>query len=255
MAFPNLYHDCVFSTQGTDESMTCTVAGSAATITAGLYSHQPWTWSGITDWATVSAFQATVKTVFDAATASTFTVAFNTTTGLYTISRATNFTLSFSSASDLRLRAALGFTGNKSGANSYTSDVRPYYLIVPVVEALTDTTDEYEPDDIAEESVADDGEAFTIARTTSDTYWDWTHAVETKAACFTREAAAAAPWTWQHFFAHARKGLPFVRGPSTGYVHRLRAEGMSFRPSRMTADYDGQWTVRLLTRYLGTVTD
>lgn len=255
MAFPNLYHDCVFSTQGSGESMTATIAGSAATVASGLYSHQSWSWSGITGWTTVSEFGPAVASAFTIATGGAVTCSFSTSTGLYTVARNTNFTLDFSTAADLRLRAALGFTGNKSGANSYTSDVRPYYLIVPAVEGLTDTTDEYEPDDLAEEAVGDDGAAYTIARTTADTLWDWSHAVETKAATFAREAESAVPWTWQHFFAHARKGMPFVRGPSTGYVHRLRAEGMSFRPQRMTADYDGQWTVRLLTRYLGTVTD
>lgn len=255
MAFPTLYYDCAFSTQGTDESMTATVAGSTATVASGLYSHQSWTWSSITGWTSISEFGVAVKAAFDTATGSTFTVAFNTSTGLYTVSRATNFTLSFSTAADLRLRAALGFTGNKSGSNSYTSDVSPYYLMIPQVAALTDTTDEYESEDVAEEVVGDDGAAFTVARTTADVLWDWSHSVETKAATFTREAAAAYPWTWQHFFAHTRKGLPFVRGPSTGYAHRMRAEGMRFAPTRLERDYDGLWTVRLLTRYLGTVTD
>lgn len=256
MAIADLAILSVFSTEGANQSQTCTIAGASATATSGLWVHHEYDWTDVTGWTAVDVYADMLAGAFSAATGTGVSVVWSNSTGLYTVSRATNFTMAFSSASDLRMRATLGFTSNKSGANSYTSDVRPYYLIIPAIGALTATTDVFDPDDLAEEAVSDGGEAFVVSRSTSDQLWDWSHAMETKAAVMSRAAAAAVPWTWQHFHAHHRTGLPFVVASNNvgeGAVHRLRAKGVPFRPERVEADYDALWTIRLQTRFLADI--
>jgi hypothetical protein len=250
----SLYINAGWSTAGSAQAMTATVAGNAATIASGTYAHA--TMSSVMGGTNYSAFAAAVKTSFDAAASSTFTVTWSSTTYLYTISRATNFTLAFSSASDLRLRAALGFTGNKSGANSYTSDVRPYYIIVPQEAARSASLPfVYEPDGIVEEAVSDGGTPYGVARMTDELLADWTHTFETKASTYTRYAASSAPWTWQDFFRHCRGQRPFAVYESALYnaVYKLRADGASFVPQPAEADYDAWWTIPIRARELGTL--
>lgn len=248
-------------------SMTATVAGSAATIASGYYMPAMQTslvypspgvaYAG----AAYTNFTTAVKTAFDAATTTTFTVTFNTTTGLYTISRATTFTLSFSSASDLRLRAALGFTGNKSGANTYTSDVVPAYVCRSEILGRSNVMGQVEPDEIAEETVSDGGEAFVITRKSGEFLMTWQQTMEPRSAVYEWASYVAAssssiPWSWQQWFRHTRGTHPFyvndtLEGEPNGAVYRLTAKGASFRPQRVTADYDDQWVVPFEARWLG----
>lgn len=244
-----------FQVGGTN-TMTATVAGSAATITAATYmagSYDATTLmaaGGYTDFATA------VKTAFDAATSSTFTVSFSYTTGKYTISRATNFTLAFSTAADLRLRAALGFTGDKSGTNTYTSDEVPKYALLPAITARSQVSNVYEPEGIVEEAVSDGGDAYATALRTDELLSDWTQAYESKAATFTRAVTVGNAWCWQAFFAHHRGTHPFaVNGDgdddSTNPLYRLRADGASFLPQRVTSDDDTYWSIPFRCRDLG----
>ena len=240
---------------GGTNTMTATVAGAAATITEGTYiaGTAPVT----TEWPAggYSEFSAAVKSAFDTATGSTFTVTMSAA-GLYTISRATNFTLAFSTAADLRLRQALGFSADKSGSNSYTSTETPRYIIAAAVSARSNVSGLYEPDGIVEESVSDGGVAYGTALRTDEKLSDWTQAMESKSATFTRGNATTAQWTWQEFFAHQRMTHPFaVLGPADGDdtqpVYQLRADGASFRPGRVTSDDDTYWNIGFKCRDLG----
>jgi hypothetical protein len=259
-----LYYLPGFSTVGSAQSMTATVAGSVATVASASYAHA--TLASVMGTGNFTALSAAVKTAFDSATASTFTVTWSSSTYLYTISRAATFTLAFSTAADLRLRAALGFTGNKSGANTYTSDVRPYYVIVPRMGARTGFTDVYEPDDIVEEAVSDGGTSTGVARRTSELLCEWSQAMEEidgppsgselGAAVFEYTAPAAYPWSWQHFFRHVRGQYPIgvYESGVSNRVYKLRADGASFDPERFVSDYDGLWSVPIRARDLGAIT-
>jgi hypothetical protein len=245
-----------FLASGTN-SMTCTVAGAAATITAGSYLAGDETATLLMPSAGYTAFTEIVKSVFDAATASTFTVTWSYTTGKYTISRAANFTLAFSTAADLRLRAALGFTGDKSGTNTYTSDEVPKYVLLPAITARSNVSNVYEPAGIVEEAVSDGGDAYATALRTDELLSDWTQAMESKAATFSRDAVPTHGWCWQAFFAHHRGTHPFGVTGNTGTdeetfpLYRLRADGASFVPQRVASDDDTYWNIRFLTRDLG----
>lgn len=250
-------------------SMTATVAGSAATIASGYYMPAMQTslvyptpgvaYAG----AAYTNFTTAVKTAFDAATSSNFTVTFDTTTGLYTISRATTFSLTFNTGtpSDMRLRAALGFTSNQTGNNLYTSQVVPAYVCRSEILGRSNVMGQVEPDEIAEETVSDGGEAFVITRKTGEFLMTWQQTMEPRSAVYEWAAYVAAssssiPWSWQQWFKHTRGTHPFyvndtLEGEPNGAVYRLTAKGASFRPQRVTADYDDQWIVPFEARWLG----
>lgn len=250
---------------GGDNTMTATVAGSVATVTAGLYLPGTYTTANISDrdgaaWAftNYTAFATAVKTAFDAATSDTFTVAFSETTGKYTISRATNFTLSFSTAADARLRNALGFSGSKTGATTYTSDFVAHYAMLSTIGARTfeGMPDDEEPDDVADETVDDGGTAEVVTRKTSEVLMSWWQTMESRAQTYARRQTTGG-WTWEDFFKTTRGTHPFVvydpnwLSSDEATLHRFTAKGAAFRPKRVSPDFSDYWNVQFVTRELG----
>jgi hypothetical protein len=257
-----------FQTTGSSGTgyMQAVVAGSTATIATGYYLPCD---IGTSDFQSspgvayagpaYTAFTTAIKTAFDTATSSTFTVTWSNSTGKYTISRATTFTLAFSTTAELRLRDALGFTGNKSGANTYTSDVVPAYICDSAIAGRTNVVGHYEPDDIADEAISDGGEAFVITRKTGELLMSWQQSMEPRSSVYEWAAYAASaynvPWSWQQWFRHTRGSHPFwcidaLEGEPEGVLYRLTAKGASFRPQRVTADFDDQWIVPFEARWL-----
>ncbi len=71
-------------------------------------------------------------------------VTYSNTTNRYTIAAkpgAGAFTVTWSGAAQLRMRKLLGFTGNLSGATSYTATLPPYYSIEPRIPGLVAWSD------------------------------------------------------------------------------------------------------------------
>ena len=259
MAALPLYYLSGFSTVGSALAMTGVVGGVPGTVAAATYAHS--TFEVVTGAGKYSAFGVAVKAMMDAAGGGPYTVTFAVDTGVpgitYTVSRAVgNFTFAFSGAAGTRLRRALGFGADLSGATSYTSTIRPYYCNVPEIGARSDFSDVYEPNDIVEEAVSDGGTAYAVARNTSELWSDWTQQMETKEETLTRSAAALVPWTWQDFVRHVRGQHPFaVYSSSDGShtVHKLRADGAYSHPERVSPDYDGLWNIPFRTRDLGSL--
>jgi len=244
---------------GVSGDSTCTIAGNAASVGTGAYAHKSFaavTYAGnvFTPFATAAA------SAFTTAGGGPWTVTWSSTTFLYTISRATNFALVFNpaTASDVNLANILGFTpgGTYTGANSYTSDRRPYYVMVPdpsIGHRSASLPLIFEPDDIVEEAVADDGEAFGVAKDTSELWSNWTQPMEPRASVYDLAAATAAPWTWQAFFKHMRMTYPFGLY-ETGYpdaMYQLRAGAARFKPAPVQSDWDSLYNIPFQCRYLG----
>ena len=247
-----------FAMTGTDDGGAFSVS-----MTSGTYAHATITSvvSGYT------AFSAALKTALDAASASgTYTVTYAATTG-YTIAYSGALcTLDLTgTTAQTNMARLLGFSGDRSGATSYASQVRPYYLILPSMPGRSEMTDEYEPDGIVFESQSDDGTRYQMAVDTSEVLSDWTQMAETNSApdsafadgtfVFERSVNSAAPWSYQHAWEHARKGKhPFLcvdSGTSESAVHLLRAEGGSFRPQRMASKDYSLWNIPFKTALLG----
>lgn len=248
-------------------NMTCTVDALPATITSGYYMPGDYATADVWPTPVAASWTGTAYTSFATevaaaltAAAGTYTCTYSTVTGKYTVASAGTFTLDFATAADLRLRAALGFTGNKSGAASYTSDVAPAYSMVSTIEGRTNVLGPYEPDDIAEESVSDGGVDHVITRKTGERLMSWVQQMEPRTAvdpwALDPAGTGGVGWTWKEWFAHTRGTHPFVcneplLGESGGAFYRLSAKGASFKPQRYTADFDDYWTVPFATRHLG----
>lgn len=268
-----LLYVCGFRvTSSSPGSMTLSTLGTGATISAGYYLAGNLGTSTFSSTPSVAysgqaytPFATAIKTAFDAATGTTFTVTWSSTTGLYTITRATTFTLTFSTAADLRLRDALGFTANRTssfvgGVWTLTSDVVPAYVLDSTIAGRTNVTGPYEPDDIAEETVSDGGDAYVITRKTSELLIEWQQSMEPRSkvmtwAAYVTNSNQNIPWSYQQMFRHLRGTYPFfvdddLTGEANGVLYQLTARGASFRPRRVTADYDDQWIIPFEARWL-----
>lgn len=218
-----------------------------------------------------TAFATAFQTLLNDTTTGSgaYTVTYNGTTGYTVAYDAGNFSLTFSTvttaAEGVLLRQILGFSGDVSGAASYSSDVRPYFVIIPTIEGRSSMSDEIEPDDIVQEAVADDGTAYGVARDTVEVWSTWQQTAETNSApstfssegtpVFQRSATSAVPWTYQHAWRHAREGdQPFLvldTGTSESAVHAFRADGAAFKPVRFAAPDYPLWSLDFKTRLIG----
>lgn len=197
----------------------------------------------------------------------THAVTFDPTSG-YELTLDEQFALKFSTvatpAEGTRMREILGLSGDVEADGSFTvaSDVRPHYFIVPATQGRTSVSDEYEPDDVVSEDVTDGGETDQISREVDEVWLDWTQTgedpLDLAGACdpgtpvYERHETAAIPWSYQRAWTHHQRGFDpiIVTEGSEVTAHRLRAEGASFKPERMAADYD-MWSIAFRTRLLG----
>lgn len=206
------------------------------------------------------------------------TCSFSPSTLLYTLSAASNFTVTWTGDMGIAMRDILGFAENLSGANSYTSTLRPKYLIVSRLAGQSQVHETYEPGGRIAYAESDNGQAYSTHPVELPTYRDWVQPFETLegptdgewsgnsaigGAAVRRANVGAAmkiTWTWEDMIKHVRATYPFGlvdRATSTkgeGHLYKLRGEGAHFDPTRITADYDGHWTVPFVTRQLTATT-
>lgn len=237
-------------------SVTGNLGTASVSITTGTFCHTSLT--SVLGTGNYGAFATALAAALTASGAATgaFTVTY-TTAGTwgqaigYEIENAANFTLTFSNTSaGNRMADALGFTRNSTtgSATKQQSTRRPYYVIDAIQGARSNWTRVYENDDITTQTEAEDGSTFTAARSIAPRYEDWTVPFEELEAVFAAKAVSAVPWTWQHFFEHARGIEPFgVFDDDGNSVHVQRGRGTSFKPSRVQPDWDAVWNIELLT--------
>lgn len=233
-------------------SVTGNLGTASVSITTGTYCHTDL--SPVLGAGSYDDFAGALQSALTASGATTFafTVTWSGSAMTYTIANAAAFTLTFpNTAAGNRMADALGFTRNTTtgSTTSQVSSRRPYYVIDGAMGGRSGWTRVYEGDDIVSQAEAEDGSTYAVARSTAPLYDDWTVPFETLAATFDSEATAAVPWTWEAFFAHSRGIEPFgVFDDAGNSVHVLRgARGARFKPSRASEDWDGRWSVDLLT--------
>lgn len=225
------------------------------TISTGTYCHTDISSADKIPSGNYTDFASALETALNnaASLSLTYTVTWDGDSEEYTIGvSSTGASLSFSGAAQVYMRNILGFSGNQSTATSHVSDQVPWYVISAEMDAWSSVTDDYEDREIAYEAVTDSGSTYLISRTESPVLSDWTVRLEPKEAVYGRAAPSDEQWTWQDFFEHCRKGRPFARIDSLdSSAHKLRAEGASFRPRFVAADWDQVRDVRILSYNLG----
>lgn len=277
-------------------------------------------------------FADALETAMNSASAAGYTVTFNETTLAYTITKAST-TFTIDTGTNALMSRILGLTPTAhSAAISFTSDIRPHYLIDVYVGGRSYVSDDYEPGGISYDAEADDGTSYGLSRKHAPVYEDFKIAAESKHATFakfaygyhpitltstitsgvstsfTADGATPIPagasiyntsavnifsgftvssvggsdsdassvtmsgvastsasssatlyagfntvgWSYQHLFKHCRTDEYFsMHDGRERKLLRLRANGASFLPERMTADYDDQWIIPFQTRVVG----
>lgn len=233
----------------TDSSGTYT-----ADVSTGTYAHVDL--QAIMGTGEYDDFATALKTAMDAAASPrTFTVSYSTSSMAYTITPDSG-TILLTTSTNTVMRSILGYNSLPTvAAASTSSQIRPYYVIDTNVDAQSSVSGRYEPSGISVDGEADNGDAFGVSREEAPTYFDWTQMMEPIAVVYTSDASASVPWTYEALFKHARNVEPIyyesATYPLTSAVYKLRADGTSWRPQRVTADSDVQWNIPFRARYLG----
>lgn len=233
-------------------SATGDLGTGSASVTTGTYCHT--SLASVLGAGNYAAFAPALKAALDASGASStaFTVSYSGSAMAYTISTGAAFTMTFAStAAGNRMADAVGFARNSTTPSQsvIVSTRRPYYVIDGAMGGRSGWTRVYEGDDITSQAEAEDGSTYAVARSTAPLYDDWTVPFETIEATFESEAVTAIPWTWEAFFRHSRGIEPFgVFDDSGNSCHVLRgARGARFKPSRASEDWDGRWSLDILS--------
>ena len=184
-------------------------AGHTLSITSGTYRHpgadadsliHPGGGSAIAN-TTNGRFSETLRAAIDAQTTTTPTVSYDNEANRYTLSMTgAVFSVTWSSAAEVRLRALLGFSGNLSGATSYTATLAPYFSIEPRVVGLVGWTDVRAVTDSVNTRVTSSGDISTVgpARVPYTARFDLAH--ETDAQTL---AQFSTRYSWQQFWNDA----------------------------------------------------
>ena len=229
--------------------------------------------SGVLGTGIYDDFAGALKGVLDEASLQvgntwTYTVTFNASAYTYTISAAEgNTALTFSGTPGSRMRNLLGFTANQGSAASHTSDMRPYYVVIPQLGSRSKLTTYREPGNLIGGAIASDGTHYSIHPQSLPKHYEWTHEFEQHegdtiagagTGVFIQEHGdTLVPWTWEHFFQHVRASEPFGLLDSTTeigdelFVHYLRPEHAHFAPKRRQVDWD-KWDIEMRTFWEGT---
>ncbi len=139
-------------------------------------------------------------------------VIFSATTARYTFQVASGaIALAWSTAAGAAL---FGFVhATTSSATSVTGTRTPTYCVLssqPLASPkASDPSPEFEPAEIANLAIGDDGRGYGISRFASPTIQEWTQEFESKERAFRANATSTDPWTFQHLFEHCRTLYPF----------------------------------------------
>jgi len=243
-----------------------TINGVLITFAVGTYAHVSLE-SAIRDGNTGTYTQFAIA--LQSASAGS-TVSWDPNALAYTISRAAVFSIVFGATDAGRLAARiLGFqvpTGvpvTLSGAASYTSTRRAWYVCRNMYGAQSFESGKYEPSDILSQAVSNDGERYTIARATSPKLYDWQQYLEVIDApaavadpgtpVFRENESLIIPWSWERLFE--TRGIDPVclydAGSGYGLVFKFTQEGGFFRPTRHTEDYAQFWDIPFRVALVG----
>lgn len=206
----------------------------------------------------VHAFITDLVAKMDAQTANTVTGSFNTSTLAHTIAcTGGTFSFTFSGGAGDVMRRILGFTGNKSGQTTYTSDMRPWFVWRAAIDGRTNYQQPAMVDDqLSQRFAGSQGYAIGPTRPVREARWEHHHEAKEDVHRKFADAdtlASGASWTFEDWAETAALyGGPIIAESSTETQVGWATHGFgraSFDRSRK--DYDGNQTVRVAMRVEG----
>lgn len=233
---------------------TITWSGTGVSVSSGRYAHVSMT----SIESTCTAFATSLQAALVTAGFASATVSYSTTTHRYTLSNGGgSFAIAFpGTTAGTLMKRILGFSTGAT-ATSHTSDVRPYYVIVPALDARSAYTGLAH----AERSVrkeSDDGRGYVARPSSPVVQAQWEHQHEPLAAVHSYAATSAVPWTWQHLWEHAGPWQEFIAiGLESGDtepegVWQLRVPDWTpATHERQYRDADFSWKIRVDATRLG----
>lgn len=233
---------------------TITWGGTGVSITSGHYAHV----SFASVDSTCTAFAAALQAALVTAGFASATVSYSTTTHAYTLANGGgSFTIAFpGTTAGTVMKRILGFSTGAT-ATSHTSDVRPYYVIVPRLDARSAYTGlRHAQRSMRKE--ADDGRGYVARSTRAVVTAQWEHQHEPVAAVHAYAATSAVPWTWEHLWEHAGPTQELVSitpesgDPEPAGVWQLRIPDWDDSThERQYRDADFAWRIRVDAVRLG----
>lgn len=253
-------------------AFSATIDGVSATLASSRYWHLNLT--DITDPDSIGggALATAVQAAFGGG-AHTVTCAFSATNLTYTLTGSGIFTATIGAV----LANALGLGTSLSGASTYTSTVRPYYVIRPLIAGLTQYTDDYQQEGLVHGAVASDGTYYITGPQSLPTQNDWMHVFESTTPLSSGgtylggsghgvfplphngvSIVATMPWTWWDFWQVAREGEMFAwcsqtspPSKATATMYRMRSESAHFRPVRASGPDFDLWSMNFKAYVIG----
>lgn len=222
----------LFFPTGNQLVFSITSEDSAAATRLGSFGQRGW----------INALQGALQAA--AATASwadwtDISLVFNANTGLVTADFSAVWSLTWTAAAG---RAICGFSGNQSGAATYVGSVVPTYCIKTTLSASSHSTPNFEPSNVANHIVSDNGQGFGVSRYVAPLCRDWVQEWETPEKTERLRAESTHPFTFEHLVQHCRGEYPFAvasggfGNDSITEVFSLRTDGTSWNPQRASPD-------------------
>lgn len=237
-----------------NSALSISWAGTVVTMWAGHFAHVD---LSAVDSDCVSFASALQAALVDAGFASAL-VTYSTATHQYTlVNGGAPFAISFAiGGAGTRMARTLGFTSG--GTNTaHTSTVRPYYVIVPALDARSGYSG-LAAGDVSTRAESSDGRGFVIGPSRRRARASWEHLHEPRSAVFAYDASSDAPWTWQHLWEHAgpRSSLIYIEpeagDPEPAGVWQLRnPDWTPDTHQRQYQDADMAWRIRVEATRLG----
>jgi len=155
----------------------------------------------------------------------------------------------------------LGIAAAPGAVAILTSSFVPWFVIVPQIDGVSDSTGDFKDGDgIVDAAITDGGQQFGVSAVVQAVRHDWTQPFELLATCYKYAAiVAATPFTFDHLFEHVGAQVPMVivntsadwaaGAPATAYAthavirFKLTADGALFSPQRVVPSLDTYWNI------------
>ena len=235
----------------------------AVTVDAGSYYHDLDDSSGYTSFAV--ALETALNAAATAATSAvTYTVEYQ---NYYPRYRITPSFGTITIVSNATAQQTLGLPSSSGPAANITSTVVPYFVFVPQIDGVSQSSGDFKDGDgIVAAAITDGGQQFGVSAIVQATRHDWVQPFELLSTVYGYAASAATPFTLDRLFQHVAAQVPLVLvntnadwaagAPATAYAthaiirFKLTAEGALFSPRRVVPSLDTYWNVPFVATIL-----
>lgn len=174
-------------------------SGTAAVLTGSFYHDLDTT--GRSNAIPHTSFASKLETELESATSATWSVTYDNATMKYTVDQTTN-TNNVSATLNTVAQNVLGMSSSLSGANSYTSTTRPFYVLPTAEGAISNEEIRRWTEDQIERVRTDSGKQIGLGPTTFVYIAEWEHQYEPQARVLDLTEGSPEDWTWEELYEH-----------------------------------------------------